>query len=100
MIGLWMGTAGLVRLVSQGWPWWASLIVVLACLAVYICSDVATYRLHSKALDKTPPERVPHLILGMTKAGIGGSGSRWRKSRAEGEAALADTAAENEGDGG
>jgi hypothetical protein len=56
-------------------PWWACLICVLACLGVYICRIILTYRLGSKALDKAGPAQVPAV---MEAVAGGSSPRRWR----------------------
>jgi hypothetical protein len=71
---------GLVRAVSPGWPWWASLLVVLAWLAVYICRSYGRYRLFVKALDKVTRDRVPEVVAELSPR----SGGRLRQGRASG----------------
>lgn len=68
----------LVKALGPGWPWWASLCVVLAWLIVYICRQVGLYRLCSKALDKVRDDRVPDVVT----AFMGPGGGERRRKRA------------------
>lgn len=54
------------RFVSSGSPWWVYLVLILACLAVYICRIIVTFKIASKALDKAPPARVPEIVNSVT----------------------------------
>ena len=47
-------------------PWWAYLVVIFACLAVYICRIVFVYKLGSKALDKVDAGKVPEIMNAVT----------------------------------
>lgn len=74
------GWIGLVTALVPAWPWWASLLVVFACLAVYICRQVGLYRLCSKALDKAKDDQVPQVVTAFMARNGGPPGAEQRQA--------------------